>query len=100
MGITLQPDALRRAWRHGAAAADELDRARRHTAGAAGGPGQLAGLADLLAESARDLDGALRVAGALVDEHGAGLAACVADFEATDGASAGRFHGLVPGPAS
>ena len=100
MGITLEPDALRRAWRHGAAAGDELDRARRHTTGAAGGSGELAGLADCLAEAARDLDGALLVADAVVDEHGEGLAACVADFEATDGVSAGRVHGLVPGPAS
>jgi len=100
MDIQLQPDAVRRAWADGEQAADELGRARGHVTAAAGPSEALAGLASCLAGAARDLDGALAVAGAVVEEHGLGLVACLADFRASDGASAGHFHGLVGRTAS
>ena len=98
MDLQLQPTAVRRAWAGGDGAADELARAAGHAAGAGDRAGALAGIASCVADAARDLEGALRVARAVLEEHGAGLAECLADFAATDGASAGRFHGLSPGP--
>ena len=89
----LEPTLVRRAWAHADNADDELRHAHGRSGEAAG-----VGMADLaatLADAAADMRGVLEVASAVITEHGAAVEACIADFQATDGASAGEFHGLA-----
>lgn len=93
MTIMLRPDAVRAGWQHAANAAAELRAARGRTADAAGG--DLADLAATLSDAAADLDGVLQVALGVVEEHHTSVEGCIADFVATDGKTAGEFHGLA-----
>ena len=92
MRIFIDPEGLRHAWRHGADACDEIAAARACTAAAAGSG--LGDLAACLADAAGGLRGSLDVAAAVVEEHGQGVEGCIEVFVATDGRTAGRFHGL------
>ena len=92
MTLHVDADAVRRAWLHGADAGSEVRTARRRTPAAAGT--DLAGVATVLADAATDLAGVLDVCDALVAEHGTGVEACLAEYAATDHASAGAFDGL------
>ncbi len=93
MTVVMRPDEVRAGWVHADNAAAELRAARARTQDAAGH--DLADLAGTLADAAGDLDGVLRVALGVLDEHHGEVEACIGDFLATDGASAGEFHGLA-----
>ena len=89
---TMDPAAVRAGWQHGTAAEDEVDQARTHTGAAAGastGP-----FAPPLAFAAEQVDGALATASAVLAEFDRNVESCIADFQATDGASAGTFNEL------
>lgn len=89
----LDPGAVRNGWQHAENAADEISDARGRTAEAAGS--DMADLAACLSDAASDMRGALEVISAVITEHGTNVEACIADFQATDGQSAGEFHGLA-----
>ncbi len=93
MAITLDPKAVRAGWQYADNAAAEVRNARSRTTEAAGE--SMGDLASTLADAAGDLDGALRVALGVLDEHGASTETCINDFLATDGNSAGEFDGLA-----
>ena len=93
MTIIMKPDAVRTGWQHAVNAAAEVRAARSRTADAAGH--DLADLAATLADAAADVEGALQVVLGVVEEHHAGVEACIADFLATDGNTAGEFRGLA-----
>lgn len=93
MGVVMRPDAVRAGWVHADNAAAELRAARGRAADAAGH--DLGDLAATLADAAGDLDGVLGVVLGVLDEHHGEVEACISDFLATDGASAGEFHGLA-----
>ncbi|MFW6775593.1 hypothetical protein ACOACO_15020 [Nocardioides sp. CPCC 205120] len=92
MTVHLEPGSVRAGWQHGAAAGAELDAARGST-GAAGGPAT-GPFQATLAYAAGEVDGALATGSAVVAELGANVEACIADFVASDGASAGAFNEL------
>lgn len=92
MTLHVDPGAVRTAWLHGADAAVEIRAARARTPDAAGT--DMGDLAATLSDAAADLAGVLDVCDALVTEHGTGIEACLADYAATDRASAGAFDGL------
>lgn len=89
MPIHVDPPALRRAWRHGVNAREEIADAASRTSAARGS--SMAGLTACLTDAADDVAGVLSVVAAVIDEHGTGMEACITDFVATDGASAGQF---------
>lgn len=92
MTVHLVPGSVRVGWQHGTAAGEELDLARSSTPSAAGpatGPFHAT-----LAHAAGEVDGALATASLVVDEMGANVETCIADFLASDGASAGAFNEL------
>ncbi|UFN42839.1 hypothetical protein [Nocardioides okcheonensis] len=93
MTVVMRPDAVRAGWAHADNAAAELRSAQGQVPDAAGH--DLADLAATLADAASDLDGVLRVALGVIDEHHGGVEDCIRDFLATDGTSAGEFHGLA-----
>ena len=93
MAIILDPDGVRAGWQHGDTARAEVVDAISRTGEAAGH--DMADLAAALGDAARDLDGVLRVVLGVIDEHHGGVESCIADFLATDGTSAGEFHGLA-----
>ena len=93
MTIILDPDAVRAGWHYGDNAHTEVQDAIGRTADAAGH--DMADLAATLADAASDLDGVLRVVLGVIAEHRVNTEQCIADFLATDGASAGEFHGLA-----
>ncbi len=89
----LDPGAVRNGWQHAQNADDEIADARGRIADAAGsGMGDLAGC---LGDAASDMRGVLEVVSAVIAEHGTNVEACIADFLATDGQSAGEFRGLA-----
>ena len=92
MTLHIEPTAVRRAWLHGADAGAEFRSARRRTPTAAGS--DLASVADVVADAANDMAGVLDVCDALVSEHATNLEGCMTEYERTDHASAGAFHGL------
>ncbi|GAA1763378.1 hypothetical protein GCM10009795_007470 [Nocardioides hankookensis] len=92
MTLHVDPDAVRRAWLHGADAGAEVTAARRRTSAAAGT--DLATVAAVVADAATDLAGVLDVCEALVSEHATNLEACLTTYETTDHTSAGAFDGL------
>lgn len=89
----LDPAAVRQGWQHATNADAEVADARGRIAQAAGSG--MADLADTLADAACDLRGVLDVVSGVIAEHGTNIEACIADFRATDGQSAGEFHGLA-----
>jgi len=89
----LDPAAVRAGWQHAANADAEITDARGRIADA-GGTG-MADLAACLSDAASDMRGVLEVVSAVIAEHGTNIEACIADFQATDGQSAGEFHGLA-----
>ena len=89
----LEPSAVRSGWQHAVNADAEITDARGRIAEAAGSG--MADLATCLADAASDMRGVLEVVSAVIAEHGRGVEACIADFQATDGQSAGEFHGLA-----
>ncbi|MBC2931984.1 hypothetical protein [Nocardioides sp. zg-1228] len=93
MTIELDPAAVRAGWHYGDNARAEVQDGLDHTGEAAGHA--LGDLADALADAAGDMEGVLRVVRGVIDEHRTGTEQCIADFEATDGSSAGEFHGLA-----
>jgi len=93
MTVELDPAAIRAGWHYGDNARAEVQDALTRTGDAAGNAvGDLAGT---LADAAGDMEGVLRVVRGVIDEHRTGTERCIADFEATDGTSAGEFHGLA-----
>jgi hypothetical protein len=92
MTIILNPEAVRAGWHYGDNAHAEVQDAISRTADAAGH--DMADLAPALADAAGDLDGVLRVVLGVIAEHHVNTEQCIADFQATDGTSAGEFHGL------
>lgn len=93
MGIVMRPEAVRSGWAYADNAAAEVRSAQGQTADAAGH--DMADLAATLTDAAQDIDGVLRVVLGVIDEHHANVEDCISDFEATDGNSAGEFHGLA-----
>ncbi|SEC10884.1 hypothetical protein SAMN04489844_1695 [Nocardioides exalbidus] len=93
MTIILDPEAVRAGWVYGDNAHAEVQDALTRTADAAGH--DLADLAATLADAASDLDGVLRVVLGVIAEHHVNTEQCIADFVASDGNSAGEFHGLA-----
>lgn len=93
MTIVLDPQAVRDGWQYADSARAEVQDARRSTTEAAGH--DLAELAATLTDAAGDLDGVLGVVLGVIAEHHAEVETCIADFEASDGNSAGEFHGLA-----
>ena len=93
MTVVMRPDAVRAGWAHADDAAAEVRSARGRVADAAGH--DLGDLAETLADAAADLDGVLAVVLGVLDEHHGSVEACIGDFLATDGTSAGEFHGLA-----
>lgn len=89
----LDPAAVRSGWQHAVNADDEIADARGRIAEAAGSG--MADLAGCLSDASSDMRGVLEVISAVIAEHGTNLEACIADFQATDGQSAGEFHGLA-----
>ena len=92
MTLHVDPDAVRRAWLHGADADSELSAAKRRTSDAAGT--DLAGVAAVVSDAATDLAGVLDVCRALISEHATNLEGCLTTYETTDHTSAGAFNGL------
>ncbi|MDT9592071.1 hypothetical protein RDV89_03280 [Nocardioides zeae] len=95
MTIHLEPDAVRAAWAHGTSAQEEIDAARGFTdaaSGASTGP-----LGPALAHAAGRADGALATASAVLGEFATNVEGCIAEFQATDGGSAGAFNELGAG---
>ncbi|RYB93924.1 hypothetical protein EUA93_05865 [Nocardioides oleivorans] len=93
MTIILDPAAVRAGWVHGDDAHADVQDALGRTTDAAGH--DLADLAATLADAAGDLDGVLRVVLGVIAEHHVNTEQCIADFVASDGNSAGEFHGLA-----
>jgi hypothetical protein len=89
----LDPAAVRRGWQHAENAADEIADALGRISDAAGT--SMGDLAACLSDAASDMRGVLDVVSAVITEHGTNVEACIADFQATDGQSAGEFHGLA-----
>lgn len=89
----LDPAAVRQGWQHATNADAEVVDARGRIAEAAGSG--MADLADTLSDAASDMRGVLEVVSAVIAEHGTNVEACIADFRATDGQSAGEFRGLA-----
>lgn len=92
-GMYLDPAAVRSGWTHATNAADEVADAQGRIAEASGTV--MADLARTLGGAASDMRGVLDVVSAVIGEHGTNVEACITDFQATDGASAGEFHGLA-----
>lgn len=92
MPITMRPDAVRAGWVYAHNAAAELHGARGRRSDAAGHA--MADLSSCLSDAASDMDGVLEVVLGVIAEHGTNVEDCITDFEATDGNSAGEFHGL------
>ena len=89
----LDPGAVRNGWQHAQHADDEIADARGRIQEASG-----SGMGDLttcLGDAAADMQGVLEVVSAVIAEHGTNVEACIADFLATDGQSAGEFRGLA-----
>lgn len=93
MAIELRPAGIRDGWQYGESAADEVRSALTWTEAAAGS--DLGPLQDCLSAAASDVHGSLQVVASVLREFGAGIEECIADFEATDGASAGAFNSLT-----
>lgn len=93
MTIVLDPQAVREGWRHGDNAHAEVQDAIGRTGDAAGH--DMADLAATLSDAAGDLDSVLRVVLGVIAEHHVNTEQCIADFRASDGNSAGEFHGLA-----
>ena len=89
----LDPGAVRSGWQHAVNADDEITDARGRIAEATGSG--MGDLASCLSDAAEALRGVLEVVSAVIAEHGSGVEACLADFQATDGQRAGEFHGLA-----
>ncbi|AWB92914.1 hypothetical protein [Aeromicrobium chenweiae] len=92
MGIDIEPGSVLNAWRIGRQAEADLDDAVTQTT-AASGTG-LAGLQSTMTAAARTVAEVLAVAAAVVDETTSTIDGCLAEYAASDGRSAGRFHGL------
>lgn len=92
MTITLDPQAIRAGWKYAENAAADVRQARGRTSDAAGH--DMSDLSNVLSGAAADLDGVLRVVLGIISEHHTSTEACISDFVATDGNSAGEFHGL------
>ena len=93
MTIVLNPQAVRDGWQYADSARSEVHDARSRTAEAAGH--DMGDLAATLTDAASDLDGVLRVVLEVIAEHHTNTETCIADFLASDGNSAGEFHGLA-----
>jgi hypothetical protein len=93
MTIVLRPEAVRSGWQYADSARAEVQDARGRTGEAAGH--DMADLAGALGDAASDLDGVLRVVLGVIAEHHTNTESCIADFLASDGNSAGEFHGLA-----
>ena len=93
MTIVLDPQAVRDGWQYADSARSEVQDARSRTAEAAGHG--MADLAATLTDAASDLDGVLGVVLGVIAEHHTNTETCIADFRASDGNSAGEFHGLA-----
>ena len=93
MSIVMRPEAVRSGWAHADNAAAELRSAQGQVGDAAGH--DMADLATTLTDAAEDLRGVLGVVLGVLDEHHANVEDCISDFLATDGSSAGEFHGLA-----
>ena len=89
----LDPAAVRRGWHHAANADAEVVEAGTRIAEAKGSA--MGDLAGCLTDAGTDLQGVLDVVASVIAEHGANVEECIADFQATDGRSAGEFHGLA-----
>ena len=92
MTVIVKPDEIRAGMLHADNAAAEFRDARSRTSDAAG-----RGMQDLtacLSDAADDLRGVLDVVLGVVDAHRDNVEDCIADFLASDGNSAGEFHGL------
>ena len=92
--IHLDPPAIRATWQaHGQDADAELRsaRGRTHSAGAH----DLDGVSTTVRDAAGDVRGVLDVVLAVLAEHQDGMEACIADFETSDGRSAGSFDALA-----
>jgi hypothetical protein len=93
MTIVLDPEAVRSGWQYAHNARAEAQAARGRASEAAGH--DMADLAATLSDAACDLDGVLRVVLGVLAEHHTNAEACISDFLASDGSSAGEFHGLA-----
>lgn len=89
----LDPTAVRTGWRNAARAEEEVAEARSRITEASGSG--MGDLASTLSDAGSDLRGVLDVVSAVIAEHGTNVEECIADFQATDGQSAGEFHGLA-----
>ncbi len=91
---TSTPAAVRSGWQHATNADAEVRRRPRPDRGRGrarhGRPRRHA-----VSDAASDMRGVLEVVSAVIAEHGTNVEACIADFQATDGQSAGEFHGLA-----
>lgn len=92
MGIDIEPAGVLKAWQIGQQAGADLDTAVNHTTPAAGS--DLAGLQSTMTAAADTVSQVLGVATAVMDETTATIDGCLAEYAATDGRSAGLFHGL------
>ena len=93
MTIILNPEAVRAGWHYGDNAHAEVQDAIGRTGEAAGH--DMADLTATLSDAASDIDGVLRVVLGVIAEHHVNTEQCIADFLASDGNSAGEFHGLA-----
>jgi sirohydrochlorin ferrochelatase len=92
MALHIQPRAVLHAWAKGRQASTSVDSATRALSSAGGT--DLAGLQATLTDAATTVGQVLTVVDAVIDETTANIDSCLAEYAASDGASAGRFHGL------
>lgn len=92
MALRIQPDAVLDAWAIGRQASGSVDTAARALSRAGGT--DLAGLQATLTDAATTVGQVLTVVDAVIDETTANVDSCLAEYAASDGGSAGRFHGL------
>ncbi|PZS36685.1 MAG: hypothetical protein DLM59_00540 [Pseudonocardiales bacterium] len=92
MLLHIEPRAVLDAWAVGRRASSSVDTATRALSPAGGT--DLAGLQATLTSAATTVGQVLTVVVAVIDETTANVDSCLAEYAASDGRSAGRFHGL------
>jgi hypothetical protein len=92
MTLHIRPREVLHAWAIGRQASTSVDTATRALSSAGGT--DLAGLQATLKGAATTVGEVLTVVDAVIHETTANVDSCLAEYAASDGRSAGRFHGL------
>ncbi|MEV7396979.1 hypothetical protein [Aeromicrobium sp. NPDC092404] len=93
MRIEMEPRGVLDAWEIGQGAEGDIDSASGLTTAAAGT--DLAGLQATLTSAADTVSQMLDVVTAVISETTANIDGCLAEYAASDGRTAGGFHGLT-----